>query len=334
MAKRRAILLLNFGGPDNLKNVEPFLYNLFYDKILKGYPAFIKAIVAKILAMTRKKTATEIYKIIGNKSPILEETIKQKEKLEKLVEGKLFIVMRYWHPMSKEVVAELKEYNAEEIFLLPLYPQFSTSTTDSSIKDIKKELEKEGMNLPTKTIGCYPTEDLFVKSHVELIKKKYKKGYRILFSAHGLPEYLIKNGDPYQWQIEQSVKAIIEKLAIENLDYKVTYQSKVGPLKWLDPDTEKEIEEAATQGINLVVVPIAFVSEHSETLAELDIEYGEIAKKHKIDYIRIPALGDNEIFINSMAKMINSLENKPEGYCSSSEGKRLCPSNFVGCICK
>lgn len=334
MSQKRAIILLNFGGPDKLENVEPFLYNLFFDKLFKGYPNFIKAVMAKLIAKSRKKIATEIYKKIGNKSPILEETLKQKTKLEKLVECKVFVAMRYWHPMSIEVAKEVKEYQPDEIILLPLYPQFSTSTTASSIKDIKEQLTKEQVNVPIKTIGCYPTEDLFIQSHAQLIKERYKKGHKILFSAHGLPEYLIKNGDPYQWQVEQSVEAIVKELAIKDIDYKITYQSKVGPLKWLGPDTEEEIRTAAKQGINLTIVPIAFVSEHSETLAELDLEYGEIAKEHKIDYIRIPALGDDDLFIKAMAKMINDLAHKPNDYCSSSKGKRLCPDSFVKCICK
>ncbi|WP_342270673.1 ferrochelatase [Rickettsia endosymbiont of Orchestes rusci] len=344
MSKKIAIILFNLGGPDSLKSVKPFLFNLFYDKAIINLPNPWRFVIAKIISITRNKKSQKIYSLIGNKSPLLAETEAQKlaltKELQKTIKEdfSIFIAMRYFSPTSTEVIKQIEKYEPSEIILLPLYPQFSATTIGSSVKDF---INNFNGNIPIKTICCYPRQADFIKAHVSLIKKYLadKDNCRIIFSAHGLPEKIITAGDPYQWQIEETVRLVVKELNIDNLDYKVTYQSKVGPVEWLKPNTEDEIEIAGTVKKNLIIVPIAFVSEHVETLVELDIEYKLIADKYGIAYTRIPTLRVNKIFINGLAKIVLGLINikadeKGNNLIVSAEGKRICPPKFTMCLCK
>jgi protoporphyrin/coproporphyrin ferrochelatase len=344
--KKTAIVLFNLGGPDSKEAVKPFLFNLFNDKYIITLPSFFRYLIAWLISSRREKTAQEIYSYTGNKSPILDETKAQKLALEKALKSKInneyevFICMRHWHPMSEEVVKQVKIYDPNEIILLPLYPQYSTTTSASSIEDFSKNLKKHNLNhIYLKTICCYPFDDGFIKAHIDLLneslnKLQNKNNYRILFSAHGLPQKIVDSGDPYQWQVEQTVGNIVKNLEIDNLDYKVTYQSRVGPLQWLKPNTEDEIKIAAEEKKSIVIVPIAFVSEHVETLVELDIEYKQIANNYGVEYIRVPALGTNQMFIEYLAKTIENFSNYKESVLSSSSFKKLCPNNFGKCPCR
>lgn len=339
--KKTAVILLNLGGPSSLKEVKPFLFRLFSDKAIIRLPNPLRWLIAKIISIKRENTAKEIYARIGGSSPILSETIMQKNALiEELADEntKIFISMRYSEPSAKSVIKKIKEFEPNQILLLPLYPQFSTTTTDSSIRSIKKELNKSGYKGVVKIVGCYSTNENFIKAHIDLIKKTLKnvksKEYRILFSAHSLPEKIIKDGDPYQWQIEQSVNKIVKGLRIKDLDYKITYQSKVTPVKWLEPFTETEVKKAAEERKSLVIVPIAFVSEHSETLVELDIEYKEIADEKHIEYHRVPALGTNQHYIKTLAGIIRDFLKPKKNLVTSDKMSRICPNNFDKCICK
>lgn len=339
-----AIILFNLGGPDSLSAVKPFLFSLFYDKAIINLPNPFRYFIAKIISILRNKKSQAIYSLIGNKSPILDETEAQKRALtEKLKldlgdNFEIFIIMRHFHPRASEIIKQIKQYAPSEIILLPLYPQFSSTTTGSSINDFMNYFHKNYLSIPIKTICCYPLEKDFIDSHISLIKQSIEKitnsNFRILFSAHGLPVKIIEAGDPYQWQIQQTVQAIINNLNIENLDYKITYQSRVGPVEWLKPNTEEEIEIAAKHGKTLIIVPIAFVSEHVETLIELDIEYKQIADKYKTQYIRVPALSVSKVFIDSLAKIVLNAINQPNGSITSSMNKKLCPSNFTMCLCR
>ena len=291
---KKAIILFNLGGPDKLENVEPFLFNLFYDPAILNLPKFIRFPLAKLIANRRAPTAKKIYQELGGSSPILKLTIEQSVALEnslnkndKLNDYKCFIVMRCWHPRAKNVLKEVKNYNPDEIVLMPLYPQYSAATSGSSIKEWKDECKKSKYNVKTSTICCYPMDKNFILSHRNEILKKIDglKNFKLIFSAHGLPEKNIKKGDPYQWQVEQSVDQIIKTLNIKNLDWILSYQSRVGPLKWIGPSTEEIIIENSKLGKHIVLVPIAFVSEHSETLVELDIEYKELADKTVVQII-------------------------------------------------
>tara|TARA_B100000029_G_scaffold53844_1_gene48856 strand:- start:14 stop:754 length:741 start_codon:yes stop_codon:yes gene_type:complete len=242
--------------------------------------------------------------------------------------------MRCWHPRAADVIKKVKSYNPKEIILLPLYPQFSATTSGSSINEWKELCEKQNYKVKTKIICCYPTEDNFIESHASLIKKVIKKlnnrNFKLIFSAHGLPESKIRKGDPYQWQIQETVKGIMLKLEGENLDHVITYQSRVGPMKWIGPSTDEEIVKYSKEKKGLVLVPVAFVSEHSETLVELDIEYKKLAEKNGCSfYKRVPALGVEENFIKGLAKLV--LKKEERGNFVSS---LTCPNKFAKCPCR
>jgi len=334
-----AVVLFNLGGPDCVESIQPFLFNLFNDKAIISLPQPFRFLLAKLISSRRAPVAGEIYDYLGGKSPLLENTEAQAGAIEKTLgkNFKCFIAMRYWHPFAGEAVKKIKAYNPGRIILLPLYPQFSTTTTGSSVKDWDLATRKAGLDKPTSTICCFPGHDQFVNAHVRAIKpylNKAPKGgsTRILFTAHGLPEKIIKGGDPYAWQVEETVKAIVAGLNRTNLDHVVCYQSRVGPLKWIGPSTEEEIIRAGKEGKNLVVVPIAFVSEHSETLVELDIEYKKLATDSGVaNYARVPALGTSKVFIQGLAALIKDAM-KRDGLCPPGAG-RLCPGEFSKCPC-
>ena len=217
--------------------------------------------------------------------------------------------MRCWNPRAADVIKKVKEFNPEQIILLPLYPQYSNATSGSSIKEWLDISKKENLKVETKIICCYPTEKDFILSYANLIKEKINTNNLaetiLIFSAHGLPENKIKQGDPYQWQVENSVNELVKKISIKNLNYILSYQSRVGPLKWIGPSTDTVIKNEAKKNKIIVVVPVAFVSEHSETLVELDIEYKKLATENgSKDYLRVPAVTANQDFINSLKSSI------------------------------
>mgnify|MGYP001260002351 FL=1 len=339
---KKAVILFNLGGPDKLENVEPFLFNLFNDPAILNLPSFIRYPLAKLIANRRAPTAKKIYQELGGSSPILKLTEEQSFSLEQSLnkndkdsEYKCFIVMRCWHPRAENVINQVINFNPEEIILMPLYPQYSAATSGSSIKEWNDVCKKNNFKVKTSTICCYPTDKNFIEAHKNEIVKKIKdlNNFKLIFSAHGLPEKNIKKGDPYQWQVEQSVDKIVKSLNIQDLDWILSYQSRVGPLKWIGPSTEDIIVENSKLGKHIVLVPIAFVSEHSETLVELDIEYKELADKNGCkNYSRVPALGTNENFIKAMSNLII---NKQE-YNFNGEifpPKTQCPNQFKKCPC-
>jgi ferrochelatase len=339
---KKAIILFNLGGPDKLENVGPFLFNLFNDPAILNLPTFLRYPLAKLISNRRAPVAKKIYAELGGSSPILKLTKEQSNALEIKLnqtqeedEYKCFIIMRCWNPRAEDVIKDIQLYAPDEVVLMPLYPQYSAATSGSSIKEWKDVCRKNNYHVKTSTICCYPTDQNFINAHTREIIKKIKdlKNFKLIFSAHGLPEKNIKKGDPYQWQVEQSVEKIVENLDDENLDWILSYQSRVGPLKWIGPSTETIIIENSKIGKHIVLVPIAFVSEHSETLVELDIEYKEIADaKGCKNYTRIPALGINEDFIKAMSELIIK-KNEYKINENLYPPKIQCPSNFKKCPC-
>ncbi len=306
--KRVAVLIFNLGGPKEPADVEGFLYNLFKDKYIIGLPWGIRQGLAKLISSRRAASAQKNYAYMGGGSPIVAETEAQARALEtyintktKGLEAKVFVGMRYWHPFIEETVSEIEAYDPDEIVLLPLYPQYSTTTTLSSFEAFKARYKGKA---PVTYVCCYADNDHFIKAHADAIatrlkKIKIKSNYRLLFSAHGLPESIIAKGDPYKVQVEASVARIMA--SFEDMDHVVCYQSRVGPMKWIGPSTDEMIRQAGREGKSVVVIPIAFVSEHIETLVELDIEYAHLAKESGVkDYIRIPALGTAPGYIQAL----------------------------------
>ena len=331
---KRAVVLFNLGGPDKPSSIQPFLFNLFNDAAIINLPNPFRWLLAKIISKRRAPVAEKIYAEIGGGSPLLELTQKQAVALEiklnqnERISSKVFIAMRYWHPMIMATATLVKKFNPDEIILLPLYPQFSTTTTGSSFKAWKSSVKKIGLNKPTKEICCYPTDENLVAAQADLLKKeisKAKQNIRILFSAHGLPKKIIKKGDPYQWQIEQTARAIVEKVKLNINDWFICYQSRVGPLEWIGPSLDEEIKRASEDGIGIIVLPIAFVSEHSETLVELDIEYRNMAKDMSIPYYgRVPAIGTHPSFILGLSVIVDNAS-KSDLRILAGRSNRICP---------
>jgi ferrochelatase len=346
---RTAIVLFNLGGPDRLEAVRPFLFNLFYDPAITEMAAPFRWLFAKLITARREKAVQANYALMGGKTPLLDETLAQMQSLDAsladlgpdLGEIRCFMAMRYWHPLSEAAVAEVAAWRPDRILLLPLYPHYSAATTGSSLEAWRQAARAARLDVPTRAVCCYPLEQGFVQAHAALIRESWPKAAaagrpRLLFSAHGLPEAFIKKGDPYQWQIEQTCAAVAEALEIKALDWQICYQSRVGPQTWIGPFTDREVERAGADGVPLVVCPIAFVSEHIETLVEMDDEYAALAAQSGVPiYVRVPTLSARPEFIEALAALV-----RRHLAASSSEGlsgadlTRLCPARFQRCPCR
>jgi ferrochelatase len=331
-----AIVLLNLGGPDKMESVYPFLVNLFTDPAILRVPFFIRPLLARIIARARKKPASENYALLGGKSPLLELTVEQANALEAALpelDAKCFIAMRYWHPFSDEAARAVKAWDPDQVVLLPLYPQHSTTTTGSSFTAWRDAAAAIGLVKPTTSVCCYHSDPGFVAATAAIVRASYEKAraeldpaipLRVLFSAHGLPESIIKAGDPYQHQVERTVSAVIRQMAIPDLDAVVCYQSRATPQKWIGPSTEEEISRAGHDKVALLVAPIAFVSEHSETLVELDVEYRDVAIADGVPaYFRVPAQNADPGFIQALAEIVRRARGRGTGLCSFA-GSRTC----------
>ncbi len=319
MKPKILVVLANLGGPDSLAAVQPFLFNLFYDRAILNLSNPFRYLLARWISSVRTKKAKGIYSLISGKSPILENTLRQarclKTALEDDFEVMVVPLMRYWRPRAVDVLEIANAFGPTKIVLLPLYPQFSTTTTKSSIE----EWQKTAPQWQSQTVieNCYFDDPDFIGAHQELIKpvliEAKKHGVpKILFSAHGLPKKVVDGGDPYQWQVKATAGSIMKDF--EGVDSVVCYQSKVGSLKWLTPSTEEELKKAASEKRPVVVVPVSFVSEHSETLVELDIDYATKAREWGVPfYGRVPALGENPLYIKCLENAVRRLvvENLP-----------------------
>jgi ferrochelatase len=335
-----AVVLFNLGGPDSLDAVEPFLVNLFSDRAVIPLPALLRKPLARRIAKRRARIAREIYGKIGGRSPIFEETEAQARTLEgelfnRGIEAKVFIAMRAWKPFATEAAQAVGRWEPDRVVILPLYPQFSTATTASSVQDWHDASNAAGLASPESRICCYPWLDGFVAAEVDLIQASLMQrgpdvDYRLLLSAHGLPKRMVYKGDPYQWQVEESARAIVDRLGVAGLDWKLCYQSRVGPLEWLGPATDDEIRRAGREGKGVVVAPIAFVSEHSETLVELDIEYARLAQDCGVPhYLRVPTVGSTLLFISGLADMVIRAA-RGETVVTCGNG-RICPAGLARC---
>ena len=339
-------MLLNLGGPDSPEAVRPFLRNLFTDPAILRVPGFLRGPLGRLIADRRVKAASENYAILGGKSPLLELTRGQGAALEAALadapaaEARCFVAMRYWHPFAHEAVREVAEWGADEVVLIPLYPQFSTTTTGSSFDDWYAATATAGLDLPTSALCCFHSDDDFAASTAHIVRAAWDKAraetpagtpLRVLFSAHGLPESIVKRGDPYQWQVERTVEAVMERLEMPELDRVVCFQSRATPQKWIGPSTDNEISRAGREGVALLVCPIAFVSEHSETLVELDVEYRELAHEKGVPgYHRVPTQNADAGFIAALAALVHRTRESGRTLCSWA-GARQCPKQHADC---
>lgn len=336
--KKLAVVLFNLGGPDSPKAIKPFLYNLFKDPAIIPYTKWIRFPLAWLISRSRAIKAEKIYQHLGGRSPILGNTQNQAIALEKMLsvhlpeyESKVVIGMRYWHPFIQEAQEITQKFNPDHIVLLPLYPQFSGTTTGSSFG----EWQKKASNCEL-TIGCYFDHPDFINSYTCLILdflNNYpdKKNLRLLFSAHGLPQRNIEQGDPYQWQVEQTVGNILKSLEAQlpqKIDYSICYQSKVGKLEWIGPSLDDEMIRASQDRTGVLVVPISFVSEHSETLVELDIDFAQKARELNLpSYNRIPTVSEHPIFIQGLTNLVKEA-------LDSKKRESFCPNEFTKCWCR
>ena len=339
MGRKIAVVLFNLGGPDKPASVQPFLKNLFRDPAIIRAPLPLRWFLARLISRTRAPAVIKNYAMMdaGGGSPLLRETELQARALEAELskslpgdEVKCFIAMRYWHPFTEEAAADVKRWGADEVVLLPLYPQFSTTTTGSSLSAWKAAFKGKA-----RTVCCYPFDENFVSAHVDRILEAHQKAgapdqVTLLLSAHGLPEQVVKGGDPYQWQCEALAEMIAGRVPA-HWEVIPCYQSRVGPLKWIGPSTEAEVARAAMAGKHILISPIAFVSEHIETLVELGEEYRLVAEKDgAASYTRVEALGTHPGFIRTLTdETVAALIMKTE--IRSCAGGRLCPSDWTGC---
>jgi ferrochelatase len=347
MSRRTAIVLMNLGGPDSLDAVRPFLFNLFSDPAIFRLPQPFRNWLAAMVAKRRTPVAVEIYRHLGGSSPLLANTEAQAEALHAALGGdddvRVFIAMRYWHPFSIQAAAEIQAWEPDEVLLLPLYPQFSTTTTASSVAAWQRAAKFLGLSAPIRLVCCYPVQTGFIQAMAEMIGPVLDEAAmhgtpRLVLSAHGLPERVVAAGDPYRAHCEATAAAIVAALDRPGLDWVGSYQSRVGPLKWIGPATDAEVRRAGADRVPLVVAPIAFVSEHSETLVELDIEYRKLAEETGVPaYRRVPAVGTAPAFIEGLARLVRTALDPqttavsggesfcPPGcrYCPRSPGKRL-----------
>ena len=313
---RTAVVLFNLGGPDSLEAVKPFRVNLFSDKAIIRAPIFIRFWLARLIAGRSAKAAEQNYVLMGGKSPLLDLTRQQAVALEQVLSGehKCFIAMRYWHPFAREVAREVKAWNPDRILLLPLYPQFSTTTTGSSLNDWREAAAKAGLAKPTTTLCCWFDDPDYCAATAALVDEAIAEAraklpgakIRVLYSAHGLPESIVKAGDPYQAQVEATVAAVKARLKDQAVEHLLCYQSRATPQKWLEPSTIDAIEQAGRDGVAVVVVPIAFISDHIETLVELDIENKHLAEKAGVKgYFRARAQNADPAFITALAGIVS-----------------------------
>ena len=317
MSEKIGVVLLNLGGPDSLEAVEPFLYNLFVDPDIINFPGsfLVRKWLAKLISSKRYPKIQEQYKQIGGKSPLKDFTLGQaallEAKLNEKFPAKVYAAMRYWHPFTEEVLDELDKEGIKKVILLPLYPQYSMATTESSVKEWKKHLKLRDSKIEWTLVEHYYDFPPYVDACVERINQgleRFPEGKRgevdILFSAHGTPMKLVKQGDPYSGHICETVTAVMNRGGWTN-PHHLCFQSKVGPQKWLTPSTPTTIEELAKKGTKLMLaVPITFASDHLETLFEVGIEFAHLAKEAGVEQFEVTeGLNYSEKFIDALARL-------------------------------
>ena len=311
-----AVLLINLGGPDSLDSVKPFLYNLFSDPDIMGHNRLLLKIMARFISNKRSPQVRKYYNLIGGKSPLLEFTQQQAEALQKSFSGhgsfSVFVAMRYWHPMIEDVVKEMMMARPEKVIVLPLYPHYSITTTGSSLNEFNRVWKRiDSTDVRLYMVKEWYDNPIYIDAVCNSIKKTLEsnkltvQSSHIIFSAHGIPLRFIEQGDPYARQIERTVELISDRLGPGG-NYNLSYQSRVGPLKWLGPYTEDVLKDLGEKGVrDIVLVPVSFVSDHLETLYEMDILYREKALGYGIsNFYRVPGLNDSPLLIEALKEIV------------------------------
>lgn len=331
------VVLLQLGGPDSLEAVEPFLYNLFSDPDIIDFPGarLARPMLARLMASSRAKKVQKGYAAIGGKSPLVEWTLRQGRALERALrespdagaDARVVVAMRYWHPFTEEAIAELAAAQVDELVLLPLYPQYSKTTTGSSVNEWQRHFPASPLaSLPARLIDCYHDHPAYIDSlvalvHATLARFSNPAGVHLVFSAHGIPTAVVDAGDPYQRQVEETSRLVLER-GQWRLPHTICYQSRVGSGRWLQPSIHEIIPRLGAQGTRRVlVIPISFVSDHIETLHEIDVEVREEAAAAGIEQFEMmPGLNDTAPFIRALAELVLAPVTAAQ---RSSPGRRL-----------
>ncbi|WP_298273113.1 ferrochelatase [Geobacter sp.] len=318
MSDKTAVLLLQMGGPDSLDAVEPFLVNLFSDReIIRIGPAFLQPFIARLIARRRSRGVARKYEEIGGKSLIRELTEAQARALEEALgaEYRCFVAMRYWKPSTLEALAAIRREGISRVIAISLYPHYSRATGGSSINELKRVAAEAGNTFDLTVVDRFYDHPRYLDALAEKIREGLDDFHplaevQVLFSAHSLPQSFIDEGDPYLAHIEETVRLVMERF--EGVTYHLAFQSRAGPVKWLEPSTEQMLEHLAAHEVkNLLIVPLSFVSDHIETLHEIDIEYAQLA--HKLGYSRFrrsPSLNASPLFIACLAELVRRAEGR------------------------
>ena len=323
------IILLNMGGPDSLQAVRPFLKNLFSDRdIIQLGPPFLQKPLAWLISTLRSGKTEKAYRLIGGKSPIVDITLDQAAALQKVLNSpdpsqkdssagvscQVFVGMRYWHPLIEEIVPQILSRGVRKLIALSLYPHYSCTTAGSSLRKLEKEALNSGLDVFP--ISSWFDHPLYIDALATQIRKgidSFQKDLsaggkdpgrdiHLLFSAHSLPQKIIDNGDPYDRQIRGTIESVTKKLSVP---WHLSYQSRSGPVKWLEPSTEEKLKELAENGVrHILVVPVSFVSDHIETLYEIDLLYRGMAQSHGIDLRRVESLNTHPTFIAALKDIV------------------------------
>ena len=318
-ALKTGVLLLNLGGPEKPEDIKPFLLNLFSDRqIIRLGPALLQPLIARLIAHRRAPKSAANYARIGGGSPILVRTRQQAAALEALLAGQgSYLVrpcMRYWHPFADEVLDELVALGVDRLIALPLYPHFSIATTGSSLCDLEKQIQRKQSGLPLSVIRAWPDQPEYVAALAVRVQEALAAfadsgatgKTRLLYSAHSLPKRFVEEGDPYVEYLRSTIAAL-EKLT--GIPGQLCYQSRSGPVAWLEPSTLESIRKAAAEGINnLILLPLSFVSDHVETLVELDMDCRALAESLGMRCIMTRALNDDPLFVRGLASLVLAVE--------------------------
>jgi protoporphyrin/coproporphyrin ferrochelatase len=314
------VLLFNLGGPEALRDVKPFLYRLFSDpEIIHVKFSPLRKAIAYTIATLRRKTSEGYYSQIGGGSPLRRLTEEQAGALEKELrdrgrDAETFVGMCTWHPFLREAIDKIQKANLDSLVILPLFPQYSVTTTGSGFAVLRKliDLHPEFRKLDVQWICSWPDHPAYIRSFVQTIQRELDKfgnaeKVHMIFSAHSIPASYVRNGDPYLEQTKTTVELIMDELGRRN-PYQLSFQSKIGPVKWLEPSTNDVITDLGKQGIDdVLVIPVSFVSEHIETLYELDILYKKVAAAAGVgNFKRVPALNSDPTFIQALADIVES----------------------------
>lgn len=332
---RIAVVLFNLGGPDRPEDVVPFLRNLFSDRAIIDLPGPARLPLAAAIAAARGRRARANYAVMGGGSPLLAGTRTQADALEAALVARLpdmtiktFIAMRYWAPFTADVACEVADFAPDKVVLTPLYPQYSTTTTASSLAVWREVYAGPGA---TSALCCWYDNAGLIEAHAGLILETWEAAgrpkVRLLFSAHGIPLSVAARGDPYGWQVEATCAAIAARMG-PGWDWQVCYQSRVGPMKWLGPSAPEAITTAAADGLGVLIDPVSFVSEHIETLVELDRDYAKLACQAGAPcYLRVPTMGVAPAFIEGLAGAVE----RALGRAGACPDGAPCPSGLRQC---